>query len=152
MNNNSESNDKIDSLSSMNLYEILTSEIYPTLKSLLYIDEYRENKNNYYIRNYIIIPYIHLIKLLPPMKTKSELNQLIIELINNLSSMDAGLRTKSRDGMKFFITNLDQIFILKFFESMKSSLKSGYQRHIFAYTVFLDMCCPIQELPATYGY
>ena len=135
MNNNSESNDKIDSLSSMNLYEILTSEIYPTLKSLLYIDEYRENKNNYYIRNYIIIPYIHLIKLLPPMKTKSELNQLIIELINNLSSMDAGLRTKSRDGMKFFITNLDQIFILKFFESMKSSFKSGYQRHIFAYTV-----------------
>ena len=98
----------------MHLYEILTSEIYPTLKSLLYIDEYRENKNNYYIRNYIIIPYIHLIKLLPPMKTKSELNQLIIELINNLSSMDAGLRTKSRDGMKFFITNLDQIFILKF--------------------------------------
>ena len=135
MNNNSESNDKIDSLSSMNLYEILTSEIYPTLKSLLYIDKYRENKNNYYIRNYIIIPYIHLIKLLPPMKTKSELNQLIIELINNLSSMDAGLRTKSRDGMKFFITNLDQIFILKFFESMKSSFKSGYQRHIFAFTV-----------------
>ena len=128
-------NEKIDNLFSMNLYEILISEIYPTLKSLLYIDEYRENKNNYYIRNYIIIPYIHLIKLIPPMKTRSELNQLIIELINNLSSMDAGLRSKSRDGMKFFITNLDQIFLLKFFESMKSSFKSGYQRHIFAYTV-----------------
>ena len=49
--------------------------------------------------------------------------------------MDAGLRTKSRDGMKFFLLNLDQIFLLKFFESMKSSFKSGYQRHIFAYTV-----------------
>ena len=49
--------------------------------------------------------------------------------------MDAGLRSKSRDGMKFFITNLDQIFLLKFFESMKISLQSGYQRHVFAYTV-----------------
>ena len=126
---------KNDYLTSMNLYDILTSEIYPTLKSLLYIDEFRENKNNYYIRNYIIIPYILLIKLLPPYNTKSELNQLIIELINNLSSTEAGFRSKSRDGMKFFISNLDQIFILKFFESMKSSLKSGYQRHIFAYTV-----------------
>ena len=133
--NNDKNADKIDSLSSLNLYDILISEIYPTLKSLLYIDEFRENKNNYYIRNYIIIPYIHLIKLLPPIKTKSELNQLIIELINNLSSMDAGLRSKSRDGMKFFITNLDQIFLLKFFESMKISLQSGYQRHVFAYTV-----------------
>ena len=37
--------------------------------------------------------------------------------------------------MKFFISNLDQIFILKFFETMKSSMKNGYQRHIFAYTV-----------------
>ena len=138
MHNSNEINnsDKVNNnLSLMNLYEILIYEIYPTLKSLLYIDEYRENKNNYYIRNYIIIPYIHLIKLLPPMKTRSELNQLIIELINNLSSMDAGLRTKSRDGMKFFLLNLDQIFLLKFFESMKSSFKSGYQRHIFAYTV-----------------
>ena len=37
--------------------------------------------------------------------------------------------------MKSFISSLDQIFILKFFESMKSSMKSGYQRHIFAYSV-----------------
>ena len=126
---------KIDYLNSMNLYDILILEIYPTLKSLLYIDEYKENGNKYYIRNYIIIPYIHLIKLLPPIKTKSELNQLIIELINNLSNTDANIRSKSRDGMKFFISNLDQIFILKFFETMKSSMKNGYQRHIFAYTV-----------------
>ena len=128
-------NNKIENLSSLDLYEILTLEIYPTLKSLLYIDEYRENKNNYYIRNYIIIPYIHLIKLLPPLKVKSEMNQLIVELINNLSSTDAAQRTKSRDGMKFFIENLDQIFIIKFFESMKSTFNSGYQRHVFAYTV-----------------
>ena len=135
ININDNNDNKLDYLSSMNLYDILTSEIYPTLKSLIYIDEFRENKNNYYIRNYVIIPYIHLIKLLPPIKTKSELNQLIIELINNLSSTDAGIRSKSRDGMKFFISNLDQIFILKFFESMKSSLQSGYQRHIFAFSV-----------------
>ena len=128
-------NNKIDYLYSMNLYDILITEIYPTLKSLLYIDEYKESSNKYYIRNYIIIPYIHLIKLLPPIKTKSELNQLIIELINNLSNTDANIRSKSRDGMKFFLSNLDQIFILKFFETMKSSMKNGYQRHIFAYTV-----------------
>ena len=120
---------------SLSLYEILTEEIYPSLKSLLYINENREKKNNYYIRNYIIAPYLHIAKLLPPINIKSELNQLIIELINNLSSLDAGVRGKSRDGMKFFLSNLDQIFIIKFFESMKSSLHSGYQRHVFAYTV-----------------
>ena len=117
------------------LYEILIEKIYPTLKSLVYIDDKRERKNNYYIRNYIIVPYLHLIKLLPPLKVKSELNQLIIELINNLCNLDAGVRAKSRDGMKYFITNLDQIFIIKFFESMKTSLHRGYQRHTFAYTV-----------------
>ena len=126
---------KNEFLQSLNLYEILTKDIYPVLKALIYIDEKRESKSNYYIRNYIIVPYLHLIKLLPPIKVKSELNQLIVELINNLSSTDAGIRSKSRDGMKFFILNLDQIFIIKFFESMKSSLNSGYQRHIFAYTV-----------------
>ena len=118
-----------------NLYEILSKEIYPTLKSLLYIDEKRESKNHYYIRNYIIIPYIQLLKLLPPTKIQSELIQLIIELINNLSSNDAGVRSKTRDGIKNYITNLNEVFIIKFFECMKSSLNSGYQRHIFAYTV-----------------
>ena len=133
--NNIENNDKNELLYSPSLYETLTEKIYPTLKSLIYIDDKKEKKNNYYIRNYIIVPYIHLIKLLPPLKVKSELNQLIIELINNLCSLDAGIREKSRDGMKFFISNLDQIFIIKFFESMKSSLHSGYQRHILAYTI-----------------
>lgn len=41
---NNSNNNKTEILSSMNLYEILTTEIYPTLKSLLYIDEYREKK------------------------------------------------------------------------------------------------------------
>ena len=132
---NNSNNNKTEILSSMNLYEILTTEIYPTLKSLLYIDEYREKKNNYYIRNYVITPYLHLVKLISPMKTRSELYQLIIELINNLSSTETSMRAKARDGMKFFISNLDPIFTLKFFESMKSSLHSGYQRHIFAYSV-----------------
>ena len=45
------------------------------------------------------------------------------------------MRSKARDGIKFFISNLSQIFCLKFFESMKSSLHSGYQRHIFAFSV-----------------
>ena len=133
--NGENNNDKILSLYSDSLYKILTEEIYPTLKSLIYIDEKREKRNNYYIRNYIIVPYLHLIKLLSPIKVKSELNQLIIELINNLCSLDSGVREKSRDGMKYFINNLDQIFLIKFFETMKTSLHSGYQRHIFAYTV-----------------
>ena len=133
--NNDKNNNKKVILSSLGLYQILTEEIYPTLKSLVYIDEKREQKNNYYIRNYIIVPYFHLVKLLPPIKVKSELNQLIIELINNLSSQDTGVRGKSRDGMKYFISNLNEVFVIKFFEAMKTSLNSGYQRHIFAYTV-----------------
>jgi hypothetical protein len=133
--NNDKNNNKKVILSSLGLYQILTEEIYPTLKSLVYIDEKREQKNNYYIRNYIIVPYLHLVKLLPPIKVKSELNQLIIELINNLSSQDTGVRGKSRDGMKYFISNLNEVFVIKFFEAMKTSLNSGYQRHIFAYTV-----------------
>ena len=127
--------ESITESSNNNLYKIIKNQIYPQLKSLLYDEEKRKNKNSYYIRNYIIIPYLNILKILNPNNIRTEIIQLTIELVNNLKNLDTGIRIKAREGIKNMINTLDENITIILFENMKSKLNSGYQRHVLGYTI-----------------
>ena len=127
--------ESINEFSNNNLYKIIKNQIYPQLKYLLYDEEKRKNKNSYYIRNYIIIPYLNILKILNPNNIRTEIIQLTIELVNNLKNIDTGIRIKSREGIKNVINTLGENITIIFFDNMKIKLNSGYERHVLGYTI-----------------
>ena len=128
-------NDTISEFSNNNIYIIIKNQIYPQLKNLLYDNEKRLNKSSYYIRNYIIIPYLNILKILKPKKIITEIIQLTIELVNSLQNLDTDIRSKAREGIKNMINILGESIIIILFENMRTTLHSGYQRHVLSYTI-----------------
>ena len=117
------------------LYATIVNQIFPTLRSLLYDEAKRESKKHYYIRNYILSPFLSVVKIINPLYTRNDIITLSIELINNLNNLDAGARENARQGIEEYLKSLGEVFSLVLFENMRVSLHSGYQRHVLAYTI-----------------
>lgn len=116
------------------LYSILSTNIFPSLTLLLY-DESKRNNKSYHIRNYIISPLLSLIKILDPLRIRSSLVQLIIELTNQIANIDPNARASAREGISELMSSIGEFTSLLFAENLVHSLHSGYQRHVLSYTL-----------------
>ena len=116
------------------IYLLIKNKIYPTLKSLLFNSE-KKSKKKYFIRNHIITPFLQTIKIINPENLQSSILELLLELLVNLKNFDNEIRLKSYEGIKLFLNNINEIYLILFYENLSISFKSGFQRHVLGYSI-----------------